>query len=258
MSIKFNRLGEEKFNNQHCLMKIVEYNNCDNITVEFQDDYKTKIKTNYQAFLKGNVKNPYYPSVCGIGIIGVKYPVSINCKATKEYQSWRSMLKRCVDGTLKEKYSTYKNVSCCEEWLYYENFYEWLHSQKNFKQWLYGDKWELDKDIIKKKNKIYSPDFCCLVPHNINCLFIKSDTTRGELPIGVKRKKDKFEAVCANPFTNKRDYLGSYLTVKEAFQAYKKRKEEIVKQVARVEFSKNNITEQCYEAMMNYEVEITD
>lgn len=42
------------------------------------------------------------------------------------------------------------------------------------------------------------------------------------------------------------------------FMHIKKRKEEIIKQVAEMELSKGNISKQCYEAMMNYEVEITD
>ena len=35
-------------------------------------------------------------------------------------------------------------------------------------------------------------------------------------------------------------------------------KENLIKQVAKEEYSKGNITKQCYEAMMKYEVEITD
>ena len=35
-------------------------------------------------------------------------------------------------------------------------------------------------------------------------------------------------------------------------------KEDLIKQVAEIEYAKGNITKQCYNAMMNYEVEITD
>ena len=43
-----------------------------------------------------------------------------------------------------------------------------------------------------------------------------------------------------------------------AFLAYKKAKESYIKQVAKEEYDKGNITKTCYEAMINYEVEITD
>ena len=41
---KEQRLGEEKFNYQDCLMKIVVYDNANNIIVEFQDEYKARVK----------------------------------------------------------------------------------------------------------------------------------------------------------------------------------------------------------------------
>ena len=49
-----------------------------------------------------------------------------------------------------------------------------------------------------------------------------------------------------------------YSTPERAFQAYKSYKEDVIKQVAEVEYRVGNITKECYEAMMNYEVEIDD
>lgn len=253
-----NRVGEEAVNKQGCLMKIIKYNNCDDIIIEFQDDYKAKIKTQYGHFLSGEVKNPYYKSVFGIGMIGNKYPRSINNKITKEYNTWNGMLRRCFDARHKEIHPTYKDAICCEEWLLYENFYEWLHSQENFDKWMLLDKSAIDKDILIKGNKIYSPDTCCLVPLVVNNLFIKSDASRGDLPIGVSKKKDGFVSRCCNPITNERDCLGTYSTSNKAFLAYKPHKENLIKQIAQIEFDKGNITKVCYDAMMNYEVEITD
>lgn len=257
---KRQRIGEEKLNNQNCLMKIVEYNSADDIIVEFQDKYKAKVHTQYKSFLNGSIKNPYKTSVCGVGIIGVKYPMSIDKKQTKEYIAWCNMLNRCYGDKTLKRYYTYKDVTCCDEWLYYENFYEWLHNQENFNKYENGDKWAVDKDILIKGNKVYSPETCCLVPHNINMLFVKNNKTRGNLPIGVHfdRKRNKYRAECRNPFINKVKKIGRYQTLEEAFQSYKKYKENIIKQVAEYEYSKSNITEQCYKAMMNYKVEIDD
>lgn len=250
------KTGEQKLNNQGCLMKIIEYNNARSIVVEFQDKYKARVHTAYSCFTSGGVRNPYYPSVYNIGIIGNKYKIRNNNQITKEYQVWNSMLQRCYDPKLKEKNPTYKNVTCCDEWLLYENFYNWLHSQENFEQWLNGNRWDLDKDILIKGNKVYSPEACCLVPHNINVLFTKRNT--GEFPIGVAKHKNRFRAFCDNQFMNKRVYLGSYVTPEEAFRAYKQYKENHIKQVAQNEYNKGTITKKCYEAIMSYEVEITD
>ena len=126
------RIGEIKINYQECIMKIIKYNNYNDIVIEFQDEYKTQVNTSYKHFTNGNVKNPYYPSVYGVGIVGNKYPSWIDKKATKEYETWKGMLRRCFDGKLENKYPTYKDAICCKEWLLYENFYEWIHSQENF------------------------------------------------------------------------------------------------------------------------------
>ena len=256
--MEMDRLGEEKLNNQGCPMKIIIYNNSSDITVEFQDDYKFRVNTIYANFKSGSIKNPYYPSVYGVGIIGIKYPTHINCKNTKEYHAWTEMLRRCFDEAHRNRQPTYKQVVCCEEWLLFENYYEWLHSQPNFDKWKSGYRWAIDKDILFKRNKIYSPNACCLVPQNINCLFLKREAERGIYPIGVRYTNDGYLACCNNPFTNKKEELGHYSTPENAFLAYKKRKEEIIKQVAEVEHNNENITRECYEAMMKYEVEIDD
>lgn len=244
---KDERLGETKVNFQNSAMKIIVYNNASDIIVEFQDEHKAKIKTEYQHYKSGKVKNPYLPSVFGIGMIGSKYPSN-----TKEYVLWKSMLNRCYYHKIIGKNPTYKDVKCCDEWLLYENFYEWLYSQENFNEWLTNEKWCLDKDIIIKGSKVYSPETCCLVPQYVNNIFVKNKKRRGKLPIGVTKSNDKFGAM----FNDK--YLGTFNTPEEAFLAYKNAKESYIKQVAQEEYYKWNIAKRCYEAMMNYEVEITD
>lgn len=252
------RVGEEKLNNQGCLMRIIKYYNTNHIVVEFQDNYKYKSHTKYDYFLKGCIKNPYCPNVYDVGIIGYKYPSKINGKSTKEYNTWNGMIRRCFNEDYKKRNPVYKNTTCCSEWLLYENFYEWLYSQKNFEKWIRGNQWALDKDILIKGNKVYSPQTCSLVPQNVNTLFVKSNIIRGDLPIGVFARGNRYGATCHNPFTNKQTFLGYYDTVEKAFLAYKKYKESLIKQVAQEEFNKGNITEKCYQAMMNYTVEITD
>ena len=152
-------------------MKIVEYNSAYDVVVEFDDKYKSKKRTTYQMFLKGQTKNCYIPTVYGVGIIGDKYPKAINRVYTKEYMAWQAMLGRCYSVKKKQERPTYKDVTCCEEWLLYENFYEWLHSQENFKMWKEEKNFCVDKDILQPNNKVYSPNTCCLIPKSLNSLF---------------------------------------------------------------------------------------
>ena len=258
VQMKEDRLGEEQINNQGSLMKIIQYNKSSDIIVEFQDEYKYKIHTTYSNYKKGNVKNLYYPEIYNVAMIGSKYPSRINGIQTKEYKAWFQMIRRCFDKKYHNTHKTYEKVTCCKEWLLYENFYEWLHSQENFSKWLSNERWSLDKDIFIKANKIYSPDTCCLVPMSVNALFERKETQRGKYPIGVTRAKNGFQAQCSNPLNEDLKWIGSYETIENAFNAYKNKKEFYIKQVAQIEYDKGNISKKCYEAMMNYRVEITD
>lgn len=143
------RIGEEKTNYQNDIMKIISYNNANDIVVEFQDSNHGTVHTNYYNFKSKSVKNPYHPEVCGVGMIGDKYPArKPNGNPTKEYYAWRDMLRRCFDEKKIEKNPTYKDVVCSDDFLYYEIFYDWLHSQENFDRWLNGKGWAIDKDIL--------------------------------------------------------------------------------------------------------------
>lgn len=111
----------------------------------------------------------------------------------------------------------------------------------------------LDKDILIKGNKIYSPNTCIFVPQKINSLFTKRNSVRGEYPIGVtySKKNHKFE-----PQVQGRGWLGYYDTPEESFEVYKKNKEKRIKEIA--DEYKNKIPIKLYDALYDYKVEITD
>lgn len=158
------------------------------------------------------------------------------------------MLNRCYSG----KYPTYEDCYVCEEWLNYQNFAEWFY--QNYYE-VDNEIMNLDKDILYKGNKVYSPETCVFVPQRINTLFIKSNKIRGDLPIGVTSKNNKFMTRCKNG-QNEKIYLGTFNTIEEAFKSYKEYKEKLIEQTAN-EY-KEFIPYVLYEAMCNYEVEIND
>ena len=168
-------------------MKIILYNNRNDIIVEFQDEYKTKVHTTYQHFKDGTIHNPYQIND-NKGYIGIgKY----NSKDTPVcYNHWSEMLKRCYDPYRINKGNNiiYKDVFVEEDLLCLQNFGKWF--EENYYE-VPNETMCLDKDILYKGNKIYSKDTMIFVPQRINKLFTKSDKTRGNLPIGVSYKNDK-------------------------------------------------------------------
>ena len=119
---------------------------------------------------------------------------------------------------------------------------------------------ELDKDILVKHNKIYSPDTCIFVPHKINSLFTKRQNDRGESVIGTSPKNGKYQVKCSliNPKTgkSKQEHLGYYDTQEKAFKIYKYYKEKNIREVA--DYYNDKIPQILYNALYNYIVEIDD
>ena len=266
---KIDRTGEVNISNEGCAMKIVEYNNCDDIIIQFEDEYKYRVHTNYQAFKKGKCKSPFYPSVFGYGYLGIdkngNVPKAKEFKdgksvATWEYLKWKSMLRRCFDNKYKDRYPTYKDVTCCNRWLCFANFLEDFAILKNEYNWSADEKLNLDKDILHKDNKVYSLENCVLVPDWINSLFTKRDNDRGEYPIGVSYHKGakKYQALCS--INGKQTRLGLYSTIEQAFNAYKIAKENEIKRIANECVSKGYIVKdsRLYNAMISYQVKIDD
>lgn len=244
------RLGEEKYNIHNEKMKIVEYIDSQHITVQFEDG--TKVKTQYANFIRGVTGNPNSRTILGVGHMDM----DIYCRYTKIYYTWYNMLYRGYSNNWKERCPTYEPTTCCEEWLYFSNFYEWAHHQNNYTLWEKEDRSGLDKDIKIKHNTIYAPDRCYLVPARINSLFIKADKIRNGLPIGVYKQNGRYRVSCG--IGDKSVYLGVVDDPVEGFNIYKNYKENIIKQEAQKYYSEGRITKECYEAMNNYIVEIDD
>lgn len=251
-----NKIGEKYLTKEGYEVNIIECFKGGKYTIQFNDKNRTIVKNVTQSILSsGSIKNPYHKSVCGVGYIGVgKYNIWVNDKPTIEYTKWRHILVRCNNVNYQNKKPTYKHNTVCEEWHNFQNFAKWF--EENWKPWM--DKtWHIDKDILVKGNKIYSPDTCCFVHQDINSLFIKRDSKRGNYMIGVTfHKRDKVFVSQVNKGKGHTEHIGYFKTEIEAFNAYKEAKEEYIKEVA--DKWKDKITDKVYKALYNYKVEITD
>lgn len=251
LNTKSDRIGEQCRNKQGLLMTIIRYKSINDIDVEFEDGH-IEYNKQYRSFKSGGILNKNKPTVCGVGIVGSGTVLDKDGDVQKEYKIWRGMLERCYNEKIKDKFTTYKDCKVCDEWLYYPNFKKWYN--ENYYE-VNDEKMELDKDILIKGNKIYSPKTCVIVPHNINTLFIKHDKGRGKYPIGVKLyKNNTYVARCS--ILGKRKHLGYFKTPEDAFISYKSFKEKYIKQVA--DEYKDKIPKKLYEAMYKWEVEINE
>ena len=169
------------------------------------------------------------------------------------YNTWVQMLRRCYDLNLKKKYPTYKDCTVCEEWLFFSNFKKWFENPENgFRKGYF-----LDKDLLIKGNKIYSPETCVFIPREISSITTQSNALRGELPIGIsKMKNGKYRVRFSK--RNKLVGWGSFDTVEAAFLSYKMAKERHARELAEEYRSQNKISERAYYGLCNFKIDITD
>ena len=245
------RIGEKYITNEGYEIEIIEYFGYMNCTIVFNDDNKTIMcNQQYGAIVDGRIKNPNHPIVCNVGYFGQgKYKALTEAGRTKYYRVWYSIIRRCYDKKQLEYNPSYKGCSVIKEWHNFQNFAKWFEDS-------YVEGWQLDKDILIKGNKVYSPDTCCFVPQEINKIFTKTNAKRGDYPIGVSYHKRDERYYATVQINGKYKYLGSFYTPEEAFQAYKIAKENYIKDVANR--WKDLISDKVYQALINYQVEITD
>lgn len=179
--------------------------------------------------------------------------LEMNTKKYISYRIWSNMLGRTLSDKNKRKMPTYEDVCICDEWLIYSNFKEWFDDPNNG----YIDGYELDKDILVKGNKLYSPNTCCFVPHEINTLIINRKRFRGLYPIGVSKSGKRTYKAIVN-IRNTRIHIGTYGSVEEAFNAYKRAKEALLKRVAEEYFEEGLIKDNVYKALLTYKIDIDD
>ena len=171
-------------------------------------------------------------TVCSIGINDANYPlimtVELPYKEGKRqqkvlwrcpyYARWTALLERCCSERFKNKYQTYNDVTCSKEWLTFSNFKSWMETQ----DWEGKD---LDKDLLVYQNKIYSPETCCFLDHNINTFLLTNGKTRGKYPLGVSfSNRDHLYMSRVKIGRGEIKYLGCFKNPQDTHKAWQKAK----------------------------------
>lgn len=117
--------------------------------------------------------------ICGVGLNDSKYPVLRRDGDKKytcpKYAIWTRMLSRCYNAKTHNRQPSYIGCSVCDEWLIFSNFCAWLDDQ----DWK-GK--QLDKDLINRNNKLYSPDNCFFISKLVNTFITDNLASRGKYP----------------------------------------------------------------------------
>ncbi len=146
------------------LLVVVDYLGAKHVIVRFRETgFQTVTRADHVR--SGSVRDPLYPSVIGIGFVGVgKYTVRFKGKYTKAFQVWQGMIHRCYSEAQQKIQPTYKGCAVCHEWHNFQTFAKWYYENYPAD----GKSYQLDKDILVEGNKVYSPETCAFVSHAEN------------------------------------------------------------------------------------------
>lgn len=158
--------------------KIIDRNNI-TITIQFlKTGYITKVISSKLS--SGYIKDPYEPSVCGVGYLGK----CDNINRRQEYNLWKGIIERCYNPK-RQDYKNYgaKGITVCDRWKCFAYFLEDIKKIDGYDNEKFHNKeLDLDKDVKQKdipvNKKIYSLDTCMFLDKQIN----RSITTHKSTP----------------------------------------------------------------------------
>lgn len=262
------RIGNEYSTNCGWKCVVVGYEDAHNVLVEWGDGSRSKHAA--KEVKSGSIKPLTYPSIAGVGYVGYGKYIPKSYTSKKEswqsfvdeeiYGYWSRMISRCYDEKEQARLPTYNGCEVNVEWHCFQNFAEWAlgKSQAGMKDEK-GKIFHLEKDVLSRGHKRYSPDTCTFLPARLNS-FLAEKCTNG-LPRGVNRispktpnSREGYVARCT--VDGDRKYLGFTYCPMEAFNLYKPVKEAYARELA--EEYKDVLEPHVYEQLLKYEVKPFD
>lgn len=158
--MKYKEINENDIliNNQGVSLKVLKlYRKGNSLKADVQFTKTKYTKTVQFHHLKdGKARDPYAPSKFGKAYLGVpgKYDL-------EDYKRWENLLQRVYDPI---NYPTYTDVTVCERWHCFEFFLTDLRQMDNYGK----PNMHLDKDLLHKECRLYSPENCQLIHINEN------------------------------------------------------------------------------------------
>lgn len=193
------------------------------------------VEINYCSIKKCSVKYPYHKSVCGVGFIGEgTYSYRNNMKL---YKIWFAMIQRCYSIKQQKIQPTYKDVKVDNDWMNLQQFGIWYDNN-------YIDGYQLDKDLLSTASKLYSPNTCLFIPHELNLFLtnIKSSNTSGYTGACFDKSSGKWAS--SINISGKKKHLGLFSSKEKASEIYieaRRAQAEIMKEIYKNELPKEAI-----------------
>lgn len=160
------------------------------------------------------------------------------------------MLLRVYRPDTPQLIKDYEGTSVDSIWHDFQAFAEWFDQQP----FCGVAGYELDKDLKVRGNRIYAPEFCSLIPKELNA-FISADRRQNLHGAGVGFIKLTGRYFSQIKWRGKNKYLGTFDTKEEAHLAYQQARPAALNELVDALLAEGKITEKQAEiAKTNYGV----
>lgn len=150
--------------------------------------------------------------------------VRINGKSIRTFSSnvWYHVKSRCkINGGCQREIPTYVGCTMSDTFKDFQKFTDWHIGQVGYSV----PNYEIDKDLLSKGNKVYSEEFCVLIPQQLNCFLVNNEARRGDYLVGVTFNKREQRFKSAIRVDGVKIHLGYFDDELSAYKAYKIAKE---------------------------------
>lgn len=211
---------------------------------------------------KGNFRNPFKRSILN-NIISLGNHKNYNLgkygkkKRKYLYDMYRDLVRRIITPNGKNEVDCYLEVSLDERWNTYEKFLDWVFGDpdNNF-HWFY----QIDKDLLDQRSKVYGPDTCIFLPQQLNKALSIGKNINTSIAQGVHKMNKSRET--SNPyrsailisFLNIRHQFRSTMSESESFLKYAAAKHYILKVYADIYYKEKYINLKVKNAIYKYDI----
>jgi hypothetical protein len=210
-------IGKEFITNEGYKLRVIDGGSRNHYCTIQINDWISEM--HFSSVKRGQVKYPYHTSILNKGYMGIG---SYSSKSHRIiYDKWNNMMKKCYSEMCQ---GSHTDIEVCDEWLNFQNFARWYerYCPKD------GLKYVINKDLLKGKSKIYSPQTCIFIHATLDKFMVtmQSDNTSGYMGVSWNNSVKKWQ-VCIR-IDGIRKHLGKYRSIDEASRAYQQVREEQV------------------------------
>lgn len=220
--------------------EVIKNTDAYNVTVKFLET--GTVRTAQAGSVRaGQIKDPFYPSVQGVGFVGIG---PHNYKTQKRLNwLWREMLRRAYNNKFVGSHR-YKEIVVVPRWHNFQTFCDDVLKLPNHNRKGY----HFDKDLRVLGNKKYGPRYCSFVPAQINVISVERDNiNKSRYGTGVHKHPD-----CQGYYVlHNGKNIGSFATAKKARLAYGKDKVRHIREIANK--YREHIHKDVYTTLMSLE-----